>query len=207
MSQLRYNMEMSQTNPNAIIVCGPNGVGKTTLAMEYQKIHPFKYLGADAIAYELNAKAPSLVKIQAGRLFIDKVSQHISSGDDLIIETTLSGIGFQRVIQQLNKARYHIILSFVFLQSPEACVARVQERTLTGGHFVPTEDVKRRYYRAKLNFWYRYKQLVNQWYLLYNSNSTFHEICSGANEQQTIADENLFQLFLENLKQENIHGH
>lgn len=205
MSRLRYNIQMPKTKPNAIIVCGPNGAGKTTLAYEYQKIHPFIYLGADAIAYELNADAPASVKIQAGRLFIDKINQHITKGDDLIIETTLSGISFQRVIQRLNKAGYHIILSFVFLSSPEVCIARVHERTLTGGHFIPSEDVKRRYHRAKHNFWHTYKQLVNQWYLFYNSNSLFHEVCSGTGEQQTITDENLFLLFSKNLKQENAH--
>ncbi len=190
---------MPNTQPHAIIVSGPNGAGKTTLALEYQKIHPFIYLSADAIAFELNKTEPAKVKIQAGRLFIQKVTSGIAKRDHLIIETTLAGKSFQRVIEQLNAAGYHTVLSFVFLQSPEACIARVAERTIKGGHYVPEEDVRRRYYRALNNFWLIYKQQVNEWHLFFNTLEEFIPISMGEKSNHTVMDDIGFALFLNSL--------
>ena len=42
--------------PELIIVGGPNGVGKTTIALEYSAHFKVPYLGADVIAKKLKEK-------------------------------------------------------------------------------------------------------------------------------------------------------
>ena len=68
---------------------------------------------------------------------------------------------------------------FIFLKSPEMSVARVRNRVEAGGHHVPTEDVVRRFYRSKQNFWHIYRERVDRWSLFYNSDEHFQEVASG----------------------------
>ena len=74
---------------------------------------------------------------------------------------------------------------------------RVRNRVRLGGHHVPTEDIIRRFYRSKYNFWHIYKNQVHQWYLFYNSENHFHEVVFGENNKFTIVNESVF---------ENIYG-
>ena len=55
----------------------------------------------------------------------------------------------------------------------------------------------RRFVRGKKNFWRIYKDLVDSWSLIYNSENTFHEVALSENETIEIFDENLYQKFLE----------
>ena len=54
------------------------------------------------------------------------------------------------------------------MDSPEVCIARIENRVKNGGHFVPPEDVRRRYYRSKRNFLEHYSREVDYWMLCYN---------------------------------------
>jgi predicted ABC-type ATPase len=54
----------------------------------------------------------------------------------------------------MDRARtrgYEIHPTFVALDSPERCIARVRTRVLRGGHFIPDADVRRRYKRSIAN--------------------------------------------------------
>ena len=42
----------------------------------------------------------------------------------------------------LAKSRNYIVsITFIFVDSPDLCVARVKQRVRKGGHFVPEADV------------------------------------------------------------------
>lgn len=70
-----------------------------------------------------------------------------------------------------------------------------------GGHFVPNEDVIRRYYRGKANFWNIYKNLAEDWVIIYNSTSKEpQKIAVGIGENFVVELENLFNDFLNNLE-------
>ncbi len=88
---------------------------------------------------------------------------------------------------------------FIFLKSPETCVARVRNRVSAGGHHVPTEDVVRRFYRSKRNFWYTYRNLVDRWHLYYNSATYFQEVAVGKIDDVTVINESLFELFVQDI--------
>ena len=187
---------------NVMIISGPNGSGKTTFVSEYLRDSEMTvYISADAIAERLVSRPEEMdsVKIQAGRLFIKEIHELIEAGADFIVEVTLSGKGFARTISQLKRAGYTVTIVFIFLKSPETSVARVRNRVEAGGHHVPTEDIVRRFYRSKYNFWYTYRHLVDQWHMFYNSVEYFQAVALGKHNQVTVINEDYFQMFTRDL--------
>ncbi len=82
------------------IVGGPNGAGKTTWvrgALEDQR--GGTYLSADQIAAELSPGSPDAAAVAAGRRFLHRLRSAIHEGEDLIVESTLSGRGMARYLK------------------------------------------------------------------------------------------------------------
>jgi len=183
-----------------VIVAGPNGSGKTTFANQYVEQFGSLYLGADEIAAQLAPDKFNEVKVQAGREFFKQMTEFIAKGKNFIVESTLSGLGFQRMIRRLNQAGYTITIVFVYLPTPESCIKRVKERVLKGGHDVPEVDIKRRFHRSKNNFWHCYKNQADYWHLFYNVTDGFVEVAAGKANQFFIINETLFELFLREVK-------
>ena len=187
---------------NAIIIAGPNGAGKTTFASEYLRDSEIsEYISADAIAERLVSRPDDMgsVRLQAGRIFFQEIHRLIEAEKDFVVEVTLSGKGFERIITRLKRAGYTVAIVFIFLKSAETCVVRVRNRVSAGGHHVPTEDIVRRFYRSKHNFWHVYKDLVDRWHLFYNSTAYFQEVAVGKGNEVMVIKEDMFELFRQNI--------
>ncbi|MFD2532055.1 AAA family ATPase [Gracilimonas halophila] len=103
-----------------IIVAGPKGSGKTTLAKEYLDANKgnYVYLSADEIAYEINTEDPISVRLEAGKEFFKRFDQFIKRRRNVLIETTLSGKSVSNLIKQARN------------QESEKAVIRFLRKTL-----------------------------------------------------------------------------
>ncbi|MES2982590.1 MAG: hypothetical protein V4727_09780 [Verrucomicrobiota bacterium] len=66
----------------------------------------------------------------------------------------------------LHKAKalgYRIELHYLWLPSPELAIRRIAQRVKKGGHFIPENDVRRRFKRSLSNFMEFYAELADSW--------------------------------------------
>jgi predicted ABC-type ATPase len=188
-------------NPEALIIAGPNGSGKSTLAYEFEHETGYVYLSADLIASEIAPENPLSARLEAGRTFFDRVRYCIDKKESFIAETTLSGRSFVGIMKSLAENGFEVRIAYVFLDTPEMCIHRVKQRVLKGGHDVPDDDIRRRFFRSKRNFWDFYRRMADRWYVYYNADSSFEEVALGDEENETVIDESLFMLFKRDLVQ------
>lgn len=184
-----------------IIVAGANGVGKTTFAQQFLIEYPqYEYLNADEIAKEISPENPQAKQFRAGKIFFKRLNQFIEQGKSCVIESTLSGRYLIKFIGRIKEQNYQTTLAFIFVDSPEISIERIAGRVKKGGHFVPEDDVRRRFVRGRRNFGNIYKNLVDRWSLVYNSQAGFREIAFGEKDVFKITDENSFEEFAGKLK-------
>lgn len=159
------------TQPRIIIIAGPNGAGKTTFAREFlpQEAGCPVFVNADLIAAGLSPFAPERAAIQAGRLTLAAIAQHVAQRESFAFETTLSGQAYARQIPQWRQLGYRVELFFLSLPSAEMALQRVAERVRQGGHNIPEATIRRRFDSGKRLFVDVYQALVDQWVLYDNS--------------------------------------
>lgn len=91
-------------------------------------------------------------------------------------------------------------LFYSYLDNPVLCENRIKIRVLNGGHNIPKEDIIRRFYRSKENFWNVYKDLVDEWNLFYNGNSEYILVAQYINNDIEIFSENLYNDFVKDFE-------
>ncbi len=148
-----------------IILAGPNGVGKTTFAREYlvKEAHCPDFVNVDLIAAGLSPFDPDRASIRAGRIMLSEIERRVRKGESFAFETTLSGLGYARMISRWRSAGYRVKLIFLSLPNAELAIARVAARVAQGGHHVANAVVRRRFHAGLSNFENIYKDLVDKW--------------------------------------------
>jgi len=145
------------------LIAGPNGSGKSTLASEFMPdiAGTGIFVNADDEARSIDKDDPSRVAISAGRRVLRRVAALIEANESFAIETTLSGVSHLRMLTRARAAGFRVGMIYVWIGGPGLAVHRVRERVGSGGHFVPPEDVTRRFRRGLRNF-PAYLDLVDQ---------------------------------------------
>ncbi len=184
------------------IIAGANGSGKSTLASELLVEKKLEFVNADEIARAINPDDMQAVRIQAGKEVFKKIDEMLLQEKSFVIETTLSGNFLVKTINQAKKQGYNTVLIYTFLKNPETCIDRIKIRVKNGGHNVPNEDVIRRYYRSKKNLWFKYRVIIDEWTVFYNGLSGYINVMKGDNENVEIFNEELYNLFMENINNE-----
>ena len=179
-----------------IIIGGANGSGKTTFALELQRQIGHKYIGADAIASELQARDPARVAIEAARIFSRRFSASLKAGESLLLESTLAGLSLRKFLIRAKAAGYRLQIYFVYLDSADLCLHRIAARVAGGGHPIPAADVRRRFYRANHNFWHAYRALADSWNLFFNGGEELQQIAAGQSAELVIFDDLRFEAWL-----------
>ena len=134
--------------PRFILLGGPNGSGKSSLVNRIEPTGLDDIINPDTIRQEDGSLASQL---QAGRIVIQRTSKNFAAGRGFLLETTLSGKREARVVAEARQRGYRVEVMFVCLRDVELNIMRVQSRVRLGGHFVPEEDIRRRYFRSLEN--------------------------------------------------------
>jgi predicted ABC-type ATPase len=147
-----------------VVLGGPNGAGKTTTARvllkEFFQLNEF--LNADEIAREIAPDDPEAVAMAAGRRMIERMREQVRSTRSFGFETTCSGKSHVRLLEECKKDGWRITLLFLWLASPELAVARVASRVRHGGHGIPENVIRRRFYAGAANLLSFYLPLADE---------------------------------------------
>ena len=122
--------------PTVYVIAGPNGAGKTTFANEFLPdfVHCREFLNADLIAAGLSPFAPETQNVRAGRLLLTRIKELTAAKMSFGFETTLSGRGYVRMLTEMKRTGYRIVLFFLGLADVDVAIARVKNRVRQGVH-------------------------------------------------------------------------
>ena len=102
---------------------------------------------------------------------LEKIKEHVDTGNSFALETTLSGRGNARSIPRWREQGYHVRLIFLRVPGPELSICRVENRVRQGGHDIPKNHIRRRSDLGLRNFYTLYQKLVDDWFLFDNTTS------------------------------------
>lgn len=187
-------MSESSSGPELLIIAGPNGAGKTTFVNTYlpEYTNVREFVNADLIAKGISPFDPEGAMIEAGKLLLGRVRQLITEQFSFALESTLSGKSYVSLIHHAKKMGFTIRLYYIYLNSVELSINRIEDRVRKGGHNVEREIVIRRYERSLKNLFSLYLPLVDEWRLIDNSSSNFRPVASGNRTHRIVLDKILY---------------
>lgn len=149
--------------PQAIIIGGANGAGKTTFARLLLPELPSSvaFLNADEIQRSSSAFDHP---VAAGKELIRRLEEAVAAGESFAVETTLASLRYAKSAAAWRAAGYEVTLHYIELPSADYAVERVRRRVAAGGHSIPEDEVRRRFARGLANFAGHYRGAVDQCY-------------------------------------------
>ena len=176
--------KFAQFMPNLYIVAGCNGAGKTTASYSLLPgiLNCQEFVNADEIARGLSPFQPETAALAAGRLMLNRIRYLMGTGVDFAFETTLATRSYSGLISEAKRKGYRVSLVFFWLNSPELAVNRVENRVRAGGHNIPEEVIRRRYWRGIENLFQIYMPLCDAWAIFENSWKSPSLIAEGEKE-------------------------
>jgi len=183
--------------PNLYIIAGCNGAGKTTASYTVlpEMLECNEFINADEIAKGLSPFNPEKAAIESGRIMLNKINRLISQKQDFAFETTLATRSYIKTIQKAKSLGYDITLVFFWLDSVELAIKRVKIRVEEGGHNIPTNVIKRRYFAGLQNLFQLYIKEASYWMIFNNSALPSELIAEGyGNEEIHIQNKRTFEI-------------
>jgi predicted ABC-type ATPase len=153
------------------MIAGPNGAGKTTVALELvtKESSYNEFINADEIAKGLAPLNPESMALTASKLMIQRLKELLETDMSFAFETTAAGTNYVRHLKQAKSKGYAIDLTFLWLENPDVAVKRVRQRVKQGGHNIPEDSIRRRYYLGIKNLLTQYLPLADYACIVDNS--------------------------------------
>ena len=167
---------------NIYIIAGCNGAGKTTASFTIlpEMLNCKEFVNADNIAAGLSPFNPESVALEAGRLMLTRIHELMKNGVDFAFETTLATRSYVSLVKDAQHTGYKVTLLFIWLDSPETAIQRVADRVAEGGHNIPEDVIRRRYYRGIFNLLNLYLPICNKWIVVNNKTIVPELIAKGS---------------------------
>ncbi|HET8964246.1 MAG TPA: zeta toxin family protein [Chitinophagales bacterium] len=164
-------------NKKMYIIAGCNGAGKTTASFNILPaiLHCKEYVNADEIARGLSPFQPEKVAFEAARIMLKRIDELLLTNEDFAFETTLATRSFHQLIDRAKKLGYSVTLIYFWLSTTELAELRVQRRVEEGGHDIPPDVIKRRYYRGIENLFKLYQDLCD-FVFVYDNSDDYPEL-------------------------------
>ncbi|HEV2619948.1 MAG TPA: Zeta toxin family protein, partial [Acidobacteriaceae bacterium] len=89
--------------------------------------------------------------IDAGRAVLKMAESMLAAGQSFLVETTLSGKTYLRMMRCAKQAGYSVVLLYVGTRDLLINMERVRLRPATGGYDIPETDERRRFPRSFAN--------------------------------------------------------
>ena len=173
------------------VISGCNGAGKTTASYTIlpEILNCDEFVNADEIAKGLSPFNPESTNIQAGRLMLNRIKSLLDKGESFAFETTLSTRSYTSFIEKAKQNGYSVTLLYLWLNSEDLAIKRVQVRVKEGGHNIPENVIRRRYRNGLYNFFKLYKSMVDDWMFINNSGDFYEVIAEGTGIGDEILNE------------------
>jgi Uncharacterized protein conserved in bacteria len=130
--------------PEVQVFAGPNGSGKSTITSTFPIVG--EYVNADDIQ-----KQEGITPLQAAELALKLKQYYIRSRISFTFETVMSSHYNMDILQEAKSRGFVITVVYVITCDPEINVDRVHRRARNGGHDVPEEKIRTRYYKSLSN--------------------------------------------------------
>ncbi len=156
---------------NLYLITGCNGAGKTTASYTLlpELLNCKEFVNADEIAKGLSPFQPETVAIEAGRIMLCRIEELLNEKKDFALETTLASKTYIHTIHKAKELNYQVTLVYFWLNTPEQAIDRVKQRVSKGGHNIPEEVIRRRYFAGIKNLMNRYLPVVDNCLIMNNS--------------------------------------
>lgn len=167
--------------PGMYIISGCNGAGKTTCSYSLlpDLLECRQFVNSDEFAKALSPFDPGSASLKAGRLMLMKVAYLIQRKQTFSIETTLATRTLIKIIRKAQAAGYEVTILYFWLNSPQTAIERVRNRVMSGGHDIPAEVIKRRYYMGLDYLFNNYIPICDHWIIADNTIPPFRVIAQG----------------------------
>lgn len=173
--------------PHLWIIAGPNGAGKTSLVRDGAlgaALSSCEFINPDALTLdylkekgintwaEAESKADLLVRtfVRAAEDSQKLLERRIEEGGNVAVESVLSTKKYCALVERVHQLGGVFRLVYVMLHSPHLSRVRVDQRSLEGGHDVPSEKLESRW-KSSLEWLPWFASRADQFWILDNSES------------------------------------
>lgn len=128
------------------VFAGVNGAGKSTLYRTYEELHKEIRVNCDEILREFGGDWKNKEdQFKSGKIAVQRIEDCFQNKASFNQETTLASKNAIRNALRARELGYYTEMHFVYVDSIEIVLDRIENRVKYGGHGIPEETVRKRY--------------------------------------------------------------